>query len=39
VVAKQLLQKSKDDPNALSMLLTAEQRQQLQNLQSQLGKD
>ena len=38
VVAKQLLQRSKDDPSALSGLLTAEQRHQLAKLEGQLTR-
>jgi hypothetical protein len=37
VVAKQLLSKSKEDPNALNAMLTQEQREQLASLQMTLG--
>tara|TARA_B110000285_G_C14938973_1_gene521046 strand:- start:62 stop:295 length:234 start_codon:yes stop_codon:yes gene_type:complete len=39
VVAKQLLTKSKEDPEQLNALLTQEQREQLALLQSRMGQE
>jgi hypothetical protein len=39
IVAKQLMQKSRDDPRAMEKLLTKDQREQLSLLQAQLDRE